>query len=117
MSETQIEAPSNEHDVAIAEAHAEAAQAVAEADAEGDEWRAELSATVTRLQDGLSAELAAIRAEQAMLADRLDQLTPPQPEPTPEPNPPNPPEEPAAVPDEAPEEPKPPERKRAHRWI
>lgn len=142
MSAT-IEAPSNEHDAAIAEAHADAATEMAEAARDIAETEASAAieiaetqadvardlagelnecqtqlASVTQRLDALAVETAAMRTEhQVMLAS----LTQSPPETQPE-NPANPAEsEPGEaaeeVPAEPPEEPERPERRRAHRWI
>jgi chromosome segregation ATPase len=146
MSATTVEAPSNEHDVAIAEAEAAAVAAVAEtartaAEAQADaavdvaeaqasdlggelaQCRAELQ-TVIRSQEESSREVMSLRAEMAAMHERISSMqSKPETEPEPEPNP-NPEQsgEVVEVVEEPPaaeeaKEPEPVERKRAHRWI
>lgn len=134
MSDT----PSNEHDVAIAEVAADAAVEIAEAQAEAAteiaetqaevarDLEAELSACQTSLQT-MDQRLSALQhdhermaAEHAQMLSQLSSIQS-QPEPPPEP-PPNPEPEPVAEVEveaepEPAEEPKPPERKRMHRWM
>jgi hypothetical protein len=123
--ETVVEAPSNEHDVAIAEANAEAAQAVAEAASEARQAEAEalaevataqteaqhegneelracqtaLADAITRL-DALQADVHGLRAEHqaqmAVISEQLQSIQSPQ-ENSPAPNPENPESDPAAV--------------------
>lgn len=118
----------------VIEAQADAEVKIIEARADNPEWQEQLSHVTQTLTD-LSLALDRHRTETteglAMLALRLDQLTPPPPPPEPpDPNPDPGQSEgaadgagntdasapPEAEPEPAPE-PKTPERKRAHRWI